>query len=222
MAALAAIFDLDGTLLDTLGDLTAAVNYALGELSCPRRTREEVRSFIGNGFPTLLRRSLPAGADEEMHRQAMALFSAYYGENMTKTTAPYPGIPWLLERLSEDGVRLGVVSNKKHDATQPLCRRFFGALLGCALGARDDSERKPNPSMLLRAIELLGTDEAHTVYIGDSDVDIQTAQAAGIPCCPVGWGYRTAAFLRENGAKEVFETPEALYNRLTALFAQRG
>ena len=130
MAALAAIFDLDGTLLDTLGDLTAAVNYALGELSCPRRTREEVRSFIGNGVPTLLRRSLPAGADEEMHRQAMALFSAYYGENMTKTTAPYPGIPWLLERLSEDGIRLGVVSNKKHDATQPLCRRFFGALLG--------------------------------------------------------------------------------------------
>lgn len=156
MAALAAIFDLDGTLLDTLGDLTAAVNYALGELSCPRRTREEVRSFIGNGVPTLLRRSLPAGADEEMHRQAMALFSAYYGENMTKTTAPYPGIPWLLERLSEDGVRLGVVSNKKHDATQPLCRRFFGALLGCALGARDDSERKPNPSMLLRAIECWG------------------------------------------------------------------
>ena len=149
MAALAAIFDLDGTLLDTLGDLTAAVNYALGELSCPRRTREEVRSFIGNGVPTLLRRSLPAGADEEMHRQAMALFSAYYGENMTKTTAPYPGIPWLLERLSEDGVRLGVVSNKKHDATQPLCRRFFGALLGCALGARDDSERKPNPSNFL-------------------------------------------------------------------------
>lgn len=94
---------------------------------------------------------------------------------MTDTTAPYPGIPWLLERLARDGVRLGVVSNKKHDATQPLCRRFFGGLLGCALGARNDGERKPSPAMLLRAMELLDADAAHTVYVGDSDVDLQTA-----------------------------------------------
>ena len=131
MAAFAAVFDLDGTLLDTLGDLTAAVNSALERLFCPPRTREEVRAFIGNGVPTLLRRSLPAEADDALHRQAMAYFSDYYGLHMTDTTAPYPGIPWLLERLARDGVRLGVVSNKKHDATQPLCRRFFGGLLGC-------------------------------------------------------------------------------------------
>ena len=124
MAAFAAVFDLDGTLLDTLGDLTAAVNSALERLSCPPRTREEVRAFIGNGVPTLLRRSLPAEADDALHRQAMAYFSEYYGLHMTDTTAPYPGIPWLLERLARDGVRLGVVSNKKHDATQPLCRRW--------------------------------------------------------------------------------------------------
>lgn len=119
------------------------------------------------------------------------------------------------------GVRLGVVSNKKHDATQPLCRRFFGGLLGCALGARNDGERKPSPAMLLRAMELLDADAAHTVYVGDSDVDLQTARAAGVPCCAVGWGYRTAAFLRENGAADVCETAEELYERLTALFAER-
>ena len=180
-----------------------------------------MRAFIGNGVPTLLRRSLPAEADDALHRQAMAYFSEYYGLHMTDTTAPYPGIPWLLERLARDGVRLGVVSNKKHDATQPLCRRFFGGLLGCALGARNDGERKPSPAMLLRAMELLDADAAHTVYVGDSDVDLQTARAAGVPCCAVGWGYRTAAFLRENGAADVCETAEELYERLTALFAER-
>lgn len=221
MAAFAAVFDLDGTLLDTLGDLTAAVNSALERLFCPPRTREEVRAFIGNGVPTLLRRSLPAEADDALHRQAMAYFSDYYCLHMTDTTAPYPGIPWLLERLARDGVRLGVVSNKKHDATQPLCRRFFGGLLGCALGARNDGERKPGTAMLLRAMELLDVDAAHTVYVGDSDVDLQTARAAGVPCCAVGWGYRTAAFLRENGAADVCETAEELYERLTALFAER-
>ena len=196
-----AIFDLDGTLLDTLGDLHASVNYALRELSFPERSMEEIRRFIGNGVVKLIERSVPEGTDKEAERKCLDIFRAHYLVHMYDTTAPYEGILALLGELRARGVKIAVVSNKLHAAVEKLCEDFFPGLIDCALGVADESERKPAPVNVYRAIDNLKAEKDYTIYIGDSEVDVQTAKNAGLPCIGVTWGFRDREELIAAGAE---------------------
>ncbi len=196
-----AIFDLDGTLLNTLGDLHAAVNHALREFGFPERSLAEVRRFIGNGVVKLMERSTPDATDEKTNAECLSVFREYYLSHMADTTAPYEGIIDLLKKLREKGIKIAVVSNKLHPAVVDLCEDYFGGLIDVALGVAEESERKPAPTNVYKAMELMGADESNTVYIGDSEVDVQTAENAGLPCIGVLWGFRDKDELICAGAK---------------------
>lgn len=204
------LFDLDGTLLDSLGDLAAAVNNAMSGLSFPLRTRDEVRSFIGNGVPTLIRRSLPPYADDVVHQKAVALFTEYYMKHVSDLTAPFPGIRSLLADLRERRINIGIVSNKRDEATKLVCSKLLGGLCDYAAGARSEQERKPAPDMVFAAMEYFGASAESTLYIGDSEVDIAVAKNAGLDCVSVLWGYRSKAELLQAGGRIFAESPEAL------------
>ena len=199
------IFDLDGTLLDTLDDLHAATNYALAQYGCPPRTREEVRRFVGNGVEQLIRQALPGEANDPDPANVIATYRAYYNAHCKDRTGPYPGIPEALAVLAEE-YPLAVVSNKPDSAVKPLCREYFGTIF--ALGERTDSPRKPAPNMVWRAMAAIGVDKC--IYVGDSEVDILTAQNAGVPCLSVTWGFRDADVLRGAGAKYYCDFPADL------------
>lgn len=201
------IFDLDGTLLNTLEDLADSVNFALKEYGCPLRTYDEVRSFVGNGVRMLIKRSAPADVSEEKYERIFACFREHYLGNMYNKTAPYEGIMPLLEHLRERGYKIGVVSNKLDKAVKELCDDFFGDFIDCAKGARGEADRKPNPENVYACMEKLGSEKADCVYIGDSEVDLQTAKNAGIDCICVSWGFRTEAELISAGAVNVAHTP---------------
>lgn len=205
-----AIFDLDGTLLNTLSDLHGSVNFALRELSFSERSVEEIRRFIGNGVVKLVERSVPAGTDEEAQKKCLAIFREHYLEHMNDNTAPYEGITDLLAVLRDKGIKTAVVSNKLHSAVAELCDGFFGGLIDLALGVSDESERKPAPLNVFRALEALGSEKAETVYIGDSEVDVQTAKNAGLTCVGVTWGFRDRGELIEAGADFIAESTGAL------------
>ncbi len=195
-----AIFDLDGTLLDTLDDLAAAVNHALTAHGYPPRTREEVRLFVGNGVRVLMSRATPGGENNPEFLQILADFRAYYETHTTCYTRPYPGLKELLATLLTAGVRVAVVSNKFDAAVRTLCDRFFGNLVALTVGEGASLPKKPAPDMLLHAIALLGVPGEGCVYIGDSEVDLQTARNAGLPCISVSWGFRTREELMAHGA----------------------
>lgn len=196
-----AIFDLDGTLLNTLSDLHAAVNFALRKFGFPERSISEVRRFIGNGVVKLMERSTPEGTDEKTDAECLSVFREYYLAHMADTTAPYEGIIDLLKALREKGVKIAVVSNKLHPAVAGLCEDYFRGLIDVALGVSEERERKPAPVNVFRAMELMGADKSNTVYIGDSEVDVQTAGNAGLPCIGVLWGFRDMDELLSAGAK---------------------
>jgi len=204
----AIIFDLDGTLLDTLDDLTDAVNYALAQMGWPGRSREEIRQFVGNGVKLLMDRSAPAGAEPGQIAQALALFKARYEGHKQDKTAPYPGVPELLKALGEKGYKLAVVSNKFDLAVKGLMADYFPGLLQAAAGENEAHgiPKKPHPAMVRRVMAKLGAEKA--VYVGDSDVDIETAKNAGLPCVSVTWGFRDREFLLEHGAEFLADTPE--------------
>ena len=206
------IFDLDGTLLDTLDDLAAAVNHALGELGFPLRSRDEVRQFVGNGVAKLMERALPAGANPADAARALTIFKDYYTLHSKDRTAPYSGVPELLKTLRERGCKLAVVSNKFDGAVEPLMEDYFPGLLDLSAGEDEDHgvPKKPHPAMVLRVMETLGADPVTTVYVGDSDVDIETAQNAALPCISVTWGFRTRDFLTQHGAAALASTPGEL------------
>ncbi len=198
----AVIFDLDGTLLDTLDDLHGAVNAALRAYGLPLRTREEVRGFVGNGIAKLMERAV-GEVPRATFEGALASFKGYYGEHCEEQTKPYDGIMELLEGLRARGVRTAVVSNKADFAVQKLSKNYFGALIPLAIGENESEgiRKKPAPDTLLAAMERLGVKREETVYVGDSEVDIQTAQNAGVACISVTWGFKDAAFLVENGGE---------------------
>lgn len=203
------IFDLDGTLLDTLDDLTSAVNYALSRFSLPKRDREEVRSFVGNGQRKLLER---ASENKVPTDELLPLFREYYIQHSADKTQPYDGILELLQALKNRGVQTAVVSNKPHYATKPLVERYFGDLISLTQGEDEEHGimRKPDPASLLTIMEKLNADKKTTVYIGDSDVDIITSKNAGVDCISVSWGFKTAEFLKENGATALADTTAEL------------
>jgi len=200
MAYQAAVFDLDGTLLDTLDDLADGVNITLAHYGYPRRTREEIRSFVGNGVRLLVSRSLPSGEETPQFEEIFAYFKNYYSTHSRVKTAPYPGILAMLEELRRRGIFVAVVSNKLESAVRDLCSLFFGDLVTVAIGDLDGRPRKPAPDGTLAALASLGVSAADAVYIGDSDVDVETAHNAGLPCIAVLWGFRDAACLKNAGA----------------------
>ena len=204
------VFDLDGTLLDTLEDLYRAVNAALDRHSLPRRTRNEVRLFVGNGVELLIRRAVPAGCDEETILATLADFKATYAAICKDNTRPYDGILPMLTALRDKGIRVAVVSNKFDAATKALCTEYFGDLVEVAIGERADVRKKPAPDTVLEALRELGVTAVDAVYIGDSDVDIRTAENCGMDCLSVTWGLRDEDFLLENGAKTLVHAPSDL------------
>ena len=204
----AVIFDLDGTLLDTLKDLANSVNYALREFGYPERTIDEVRRFIGNGVIKLMERATPDGIDEEAFEKCFNTFRSHYLEHMYDNTKPYEGIIEMLSILKEKGVKTAVVSNKLHSGVVGLCEDFFGGQLTSAYGVNTEDERKPQPKNVLRALADLGVGAEETVYVGDSEVDVQTAKNAGLKCIGVTWGFRSEEELFEAGAEYIAHSAE--------------
>ena len=205
-----AIFDLDGTILDTLEDLADAVNYALKEYGYPQRTLEEVRRFVGNGIRKLIERAVPAGLTEEDISKVHQTFSAFYQEHCADKTRPYKGILPLLERLREAGCLTAVVSNKADVAVQPLCQQYYDGLFDFAVGEREGIRRKPAPDAVQEVLRRLRVDAGEAVYIGDSEVDIQTAANAGLDSIIVTWGFRDRAYLESQGGKRFVDRPEEI------------
>lgn len=210
------IFDLDGTLLDTLGDLAASTNYALRTHAMPEHTIDDVRRFVGNGVRKLMERAVPEGEANPLFEAAFATFRQHYMQHSLDTTRPYEGIPEVLEVLKARGCRLAVVSNKMMAATQELCRYFFPDTIEVAIGENEAEgiRKKPAPDTVFAALKALGEEgqdkEISAVYVGDSEVDIQTATNAGLPCISVLWGFRDKDFLIANGAKTFISTPQEL------------
>ena len=204
------IFDLDGTLLDTLDDLHASVNAALAAFSYPTRTREEVRAFVGNGIAKLIERAL--GGKTKDFNEVLGYFKTHYGAHCMDKTKPYEGIKALLQTLQDKGVKAAVVSNKADFAVQKLAKEYFGGLLCMSVG-EDEAHgirKKPAPDSLLKVLETLGVDKENAIYVGDSEVDIQTAQNAGVQCVSVTWGFKDKDFLVENGGKIFARNAEEL------------
>ena len=205
-----AIFDLDGTLLDTLEDLYLATNAALKRHSLPRRARDEVRMFVGNGVEMLIRRAVPPHTDETVIQAVLADFKTTYAAICEDHTRPYDGILPLLRALRQRGIRVAVVSNKFDAATKRLCEKYFGDLVEVAIGEKAGVRKKPKPDTVFEALKELGEGADCAVYIGDSDVDIQTAENCGMECISVTWGLRDEEFLRQSGAKILVDSPERL------------
>lgn len=208
------IFDLDGTILNTLEDLAASVNAALRLNAMPERTIEEVRQFVGNGIRKLIERAVPAETSPESTEQVLADFRSHYELHCTDRTAPYEGIPALIDALRAAGMLTAVVSNKADSAVQKLCAAMFPGQFDAVAGEREGVRRKPAPDAVNAVLERFGIAKEEAVYIGDSDVDIRTAANAGMACISVDWGFRDAAFLNAHGAEEILSSPETLQKRL--------
>ncbi len=209
-----AIFDLDGTILDTLEDLHAAVNAALREHAMPERTLDEVRRFVGNGIRKLIERAVPAGTPEEEIARVHESFTAYYTAHCADCTRPYDGIEALLRDVRRAGMKTAVVSNKADYAVQVLVADYFPGLFDAAAGEREGVRRKPAPDAVDAVLAALDIPREYAVYIGDSDVDIETARNAAMPCLSAAWGFRPVDFLVEHGAQHIVKTPYELYEAL--------
>lgn len=208
------IFDLDGTLLNTLEDLAGSVNYALKKLGYPDRTVEEVRQFVGNGVEQLINRAVPEGLPEEAKGECLSLFKEHYAKHKMDKTCPYEGIMDLLKTLQEKGYKMGIVSNKFDKAVKELNTQFFQKYIEVAIGESETVAKKPAPDTAIVAMVELQTDKKHALYVGDSDVDIQTAHNAGMDCLSVSWGFRSRAFLEANGASVIIDKPEEIFDHI--------
>ena len=202
------IFDLDGTLLDTLQDLAAATNYTLRKNGFPERTTDEVRMFVGNGIRKLIERAVPAGTSVAMQERVYADFNVYYKAHCADTTCTYPGVLQLLEEARALGCQTAIVSNKADYGVQELAKQYFPGLLDAAIGEQAGIAKKPAPDMLVAIMEKLGADKESTIYIGDSDTDLMTAANTGIPCIGACWGFRGREFLVAHGATLLAERVE--------------
>lgn len=195
-----AIFDMDGTILDTLDDLTDSINYALSYCGFPEHTKDDVRRFVGNGILKLVKRSVPPYAGEADIEKVFQVFKDYYKLHCRDKTRPYPGIVNVIETLKEKGYFIAVVSNKADFAVQELCLRYFPGLIDYAVGERDGIKKKPAPDSVLSVMGALNVRPEESIYIGDSDVDIATAKNAGIRCLTVTWGFRDREYLKQCSA----------------------
>ena len=202
------VFDLDGTLLDTLQDLCDSVNYALSHNNMPVRTLDEVRRFVGNGIRNLIIRAVPEGEETPGLETVFADFKAHYAKNCRNKTAPYPGVMEMVRALKAKGKKLAIVSNKVDSAVQYLLHCYFEGVIDIAVGEMEGVSRKPAPDMVYKALELLGSTVEESVYIGDSEVDILTAKNSRMDCISVTWGFRERELLEETATGAVLDTPK--------------
>jgi len=210
MKYMIAIFDLDGTILNTLEDLADSTNYALKTYGYPERTMDEVRQFVGNGIRKLMERAVPEGTPVEEIDRVHETFTAHYKVHCADKTRPYDGIMELLQNLKKDGCKLAVVSNKADYGVQELCKQYFDGVFDFAVGEREGIRKKPAPDSVNEVLKTLGCSRERAVYIGDSDVDIQTAANAQMDHIIVEWGFRDVQFLISQGAKVLVEKPEEI------------
>ena len=201
------IFDMDGTILNTIDDIAGAINYVLDIHGYPRHTVDEVKSFVGNGLKRALELSLPDGVAGDVLNQLFTELVAYYNEHSNIMTRPYEGIVEVIHKLREQGKIVAVVSNKRVEAVRDLCDIYFAGCFDMALGDQDGIARKPAPDMTNMVIEHYGILKDKCVYIGDSDVDLMTARNTEIDCIAVTWGFRTREFLVEHGAEIIVDSP---------------
>ncbi len=204
------IWDLDGTLLDTLQDLAAAVNHALGQFGMPTLTIDQVRQYVGNGVRRLMVLSVPDGDRNPQFEAVFAEFKAYYVDHCKDNTRLYDGIAATLVELKRRGYRMAVVSNKLQSGVDELYAEYFRDTMDVAIGERPEVARKPAPDMVFAALEALSASRDEAVYVGDSDVDLATARNAGLPCISVLWGFRDRDFLLEHGATHFADSPQKI------------
>lgn len=210
----AVIFDLDGTLLNTLEDLMDSVNYALGICGMPGRSYEEIRHFLGNGIERLLERAVPNGSENPQFERVYTLFREHYGVHCNDKTDLYPGIRELLDVLKREGFLMAIVSNKYYEGVQILKEQYFKDYLQVAIGEREGIRKKPAPDTVLAALKELKVPKEKAVYVGDSEVDIATAENTGMDCIIVGWGFRTRAEQEAAGGKVFVERPTEILQLL--------
>lgn len=211
------VFDLDGTLLNTLEDLADSTNYALRQYGFSERTLEEIRAFVGNGVRKLIERALPEGAENPLFESVFTCFKSHYVEHCMDKTGLYAGIPELLQALKASGYRMAIVSNKLQSGVDELYEHYFSDTVEVAVGERPELNRKPAPDMVFLALERMGVSTGEAVYVGDSDVDVATARNSGLPCISVLWGFRDRDFLEQHGARIFVETPADFWQALKAL-----
>ncbi len=208
------IFDLDGTLLNTLGDLHKSTNYALKSFEYPERTLNEVLEFVGNGIRKLLERACPEGTEPQIVDEATRRMKVYYAGHIHDLTVPYPGILSLLKRLKEERYSMAIVSNKADPLIRTLNSVFFEGIIPVAIGERAELPRKPRPDMVLAALSALDRPVEDAIFIGDSEVDLLTAKNCGIPSILVGWGFRDTELLHAAGAERIAMDTDELYQMI--------
>ncbi len=209
-----AVFDMDGTILDTLKDMTDSLNHVMREYGLPEHSISEVRMFVGNGIHKLIERAVPEGTSVEMVEKAFNSYVPYYEKHCADATRPYDGITELLRALRDEGVLTAVVSNKKDIAVQALVKEYFDGLFDESVGEREGIRIKPAPDSVLQVLKELQVEKGDAVYIGDSDVDLQTALNAGLDAIAVTWGFRDREFLIEHGASVFADNPRDLLDYL--------
>lgn len=210
------IFDLDGTLLNTLDDLADSTNYALSKFGYPTRTIEEVRQFVGNGVAKLIERAIPDGKNNPNFEKCLNIFKENYAQNMYNKTAPYNGIIEMLSNLKSKGIKIAVVSNKFDLAVKELCKIYFDKYIDFAAGENEalGIKKKPAPDTVISVLTEFNFAPEDAVYVGDSDVDIMTAKNSHMPCISVTWGFRDEKFLLKSGATILINAPSEIYNHL--------
>ncbi len=206
----AIIWDLDGTLLNTLEDLADSVNASLEKFNLPTRDLEEIRNFVGNGIGKLIERAIGENGPTDMASDVLAYFRVYYGANCKNKTRPYDGIIELLRDLKEKGYKLAIVSNKIDSAVKELSKEYFGDIFDASIGEMVNVKRKPSPDTVLFALNEIGESIEDAIYIGDSEVDVLTAKNANLDCISVSWGFRTVEELEKNGATRIIGTVDEL------------
>ena len=206
------IFDLDGTLLNTLDDLCDSTNYALKQFGYPERTLDEVRHFVGNGVKKLIERAIPDGINNPDFEECLRVFKEHYAANMYNKTAPYNGVPEMLKELRLKGIHTAVVSNKFDAAVKELCKKFFGDFVQVAIGENEEKgvRKKPAPDSVFKAMNELKVSIEEVIYVGDSETDVQTAKNAEIDCIGCTWGFRSKDILKHEGAKYIIDSPQEI------------
>jgi phosphoglycolate phosphatase len=204
------IFDMDGTLLNTLEDISDSINHVLATYGFPVRKISEVRSFLGNGAASLMELVIPGGSSNPQYMNCLEDYCNYYQGNLMNKTSVYEGVRPLLEQLSKEGYKLAIVSNKPDKAVKELAVLHFDEYVKVAIGETEDISRKPAPDTVFKAIEELGSTVDKTVYVGDSEVDVETARNSRITCVGVTWGFRDREILEQKGADYIIDTPMEL------------
>lgn len=212
----AVIFDLDGTLLNTLEDLTDSTNFALSKFNYQQKTINQVRHYVGNGVSKLIERAIPDGSSNPKFEKCLNFFKEHYKENMFNKTAPYDGIIPMLEKIKNLSIKTAVVSNKFDEAVKELCRKYFGDLIDFCAGENElqGIRKKPAPDTVLKVLNEFGIKSDDAIYIGDSEVDIETAKNSNIECISVLWGFKNKEFLLDNGAGILVSNPDEIFKYL--------